>query len=349
MKYILIFSTALFLLFAAFNCKSPTAPQGSNQPDTTSQNFSFSTYQFGDGSESSYFNDVWIFNSNNIWAVGYVYDSTYGRKNIIHWDGKSWASVGTQFSSSGIYGIWAKDTNTIYFAVGAVIKYENGKFIEMDLGNLGFTNGQGVQKLWGSSAGNIWGIGPWGTIVYYDGRQWSRINFDAQWYFLGITGNPNTGVAYAVARNQNHRTLVVELNNNTASTIFVNNDSLEYFGSWSITYQNEKLYLGEVQIWSLDVNTLKIEKLYGLPGSYGITMIASESANDIYYFGSEVPFMGRMVHYNGARYTIFNIPYRSDNYGGAYAIRDLAAYCGYANNKAFITIIKRSDKCRNSK
>jgi hypothetical protein len=41
--------------------------------DTTTQNFTFETVEFGDGFSSSYFNDVWIFDENNIWAVGYVY------------------------------------------------------------------------------------------------------------------------------------------------------------------------------------------------------------------------------------------------------------------------------------
>ncbi len=38
--------------------------------DTTTQNFTFETVEFGDGFSSSYFNDVWIFDENNIWAVG---------------------------------------------------------------------------------------------------------------------------------------------------------------------------------------------------------------------------------------------------------------------------------------
>ncbi len=65
-----------------------------------------------------------------------------------------------------------------------------------------FTNTQGaVEKLWGSSESNIWGVGPWGTIVHNDGNGWAKIDFDRQWYFYNITGNKETGIAYAVGRN----------------------------------------------------------------------------------------------------------------------------------------------------
>ncbi len=49
---------------------------------------------------------------------------------------------------------------------------------------------------------NIWGIGPWGTIVHFDGQSWTKIDFDTQWYFYEITGNKETGTAYAIAINQ---------------------------------------------------------------------------------------------------------------------------------------------------
>ncbi len=49
------------------------SPANAVTMDTTTQNFTFETVEFGDGFSSSYFNDVWIFDENNIWAVGYIY------------------------------------------------------------------------------------------------------------------------------------------------------------------------------------------------------------------------------------------------------------------------------------
>jgi hypothetical protein len=103
------------------------------------------------------------------------------------------------------------DSSTIYFALGAVVKYEAGQFIEFDLGHLGFTNGQAVEKLWGSSESNIWGVGPWGTIVHNDGNGWAKIEFDNELSFYNITGNKETGIAYAIGRRTGDIRYIVEL------------------------------------------------------------------------------------------------------------------------------------------
>ncbi|MCF8262109.1 MAG: hypothetical protein K9J12_15135, partial [Melioribacteraceae bacterium] len=58
--------------------------------DTTSHDFNWQTFTFGDGSGgSSYLNDVAIVDENNIWAVGMIYEN--GEKyNAVHWDGSEW-------------------------------------------------------------------------------------------------------------------------------------------------------------------------------------------------------------------------------------------------------------------
>ncbi len=159
------------LVFHSLQCKTPIEPVESKQ-DTTSQNFTFQSYEFGGGYESSWLKDVWIFDENNIWAVGYI--DTIGDKrseNIIRWDGKQWSGFGKQFNSLGIYGIWALDSSHIWMGVGVVLKYKNGVFSWEDFSNLDFSKGRAVHKLWGSSEQNIWGVGPAGTIVHYDGKK----------------------------------------------------------------------------------------------------------------------------------------------------------------------------------
>ena len=139
------------LVFHSLQCKTPIEPVESKQ-DTTSQNFTFQSYEFGGGYESSWLKDVWIFDENNIWAVGYI--DTIGDKrseNIIRWDGKQWSGFGKQFNSLGIYGIWALDSSHIWMGVGVVLKYKNGVFSWEDFSNLDFSKGRAVHKLWGSS------------------------------------------------------------------------------------------------------------------------------------------------------------------------------------------------------
>jgi len=209
MKPIYFFFFFLFLLLTGSRCKSPTEPKecppdttDTTQviPDSTSQEFEFTSYLFGDGFNSSIVNDVWIFDENNIWAVGYFSGTdSIPATNIVKWNGKKWVSMGRVFDSAGLRGLWANDTSNIYFTSGIVLNYKDKKFEWMDFSNITFSDGQGVHKLWGSSSGNIWGIGPHGTLVHYDGISWKKIEvtkYGSNWNIYGITGNSETGIAY---------------------------------------------------------------------------------------------------------------------------------------------------------
>ena len=318
--------------------------------DTTSQNFTFETLEFGDGYSSSYFNDVWIFDENNIWAVGYISpeDTTINgthitNPNIIKRDGTSWKLQPYSGTSSGIYGIWAFDSSNIYFANGAIVKYENGQFIETDLGNLGFTNGQGVEKLWGSGLDNIWGIGPWGTIVHFDGQSWSKIDFDTQWRFDDITGNPGNGFAYASATNQSFNTIIVELKNNSTDIIYNSALTEEHLRSFSLSFVGKEfIYLGNDKVWRFNIRTKKTESLFTLPVSYGVLSIAAYEKNDIYFFGDRLPSSDELIHYNGKSFTIINYADQLAPILGSSAIKDFANVVGFINNKAYLVKVKRN-------
>ena len=62
-----------FISFLSFNqsCKSPTSPNN-NITDTTSHNFTWQTFTFGEHSSSTLY-DVAIINDSSIWAVGEIY------------------------------------------------------------------------------------------------------------------------------------------------------------------------------------------------------------------------------------------------------------------------------------
>jgi hypothetical protein len=311
--------------------------------DTTSQNFSFEIFEFGDGFESSYFNDVWIFDENNIWSVGYISSSDtivngtpIINPNIIRWNGISWALEPFDGTSSGIDGIWAVDSSLIYFAFGNVLKYQSGVYEHIIVpGN--WQTGQSIEKLWGSSESNIYGVGPWGTIVWYNGSQWTKVEFDMQWSFYGITGNKETGVAYAVGRNTNFSTIIVELNGNSTTVIFDNRNYYPFNNSFSGLWLKDRLYLAERRIWTLVPGIIKPNDLYLLPFGTGIYVITGTEKNNIFFFGSSAT----MVHFNGVKFQLFDLGINSDIYGGGHASTDIAARVGFANNKAFITIIRR--------
>jgi hypothetical protein len=351
MKAIVFFLILSVIYFSSLSCNTtdPGRDDNTGGADTTSQNFTFETYEFGDGGSSSYFNDVWVFDENNIWAVGYISPASatvdgvrISNPNIIKWDGTSWKLQPFSGTSSGIYGIWALDTNEIYFANGIIVKYKNNKYNYEDFNNVSLPNGQAVHKIWGNSRENIWGVGPWGTVVHYDGISWRKIDFDTQWHIYNITGDKETGIAYAAARSINIASAIIKLKNNTAAVMY--HDSGTAFqgeGITAITYTDNKLWAGGYNILSYDLETNKIVKEDSLYGYYIATAEAA-SKNDIYFFGGNLGGNEVMIHYNGSRFTEFKLNDEYDTMSGGVSTNgNITVYVGEKNGRGYINMIRR--------
>ena len=91
--------------------------------DTTSHNFTWQTWTFGEHS-SSVFIDVAIINENNIWAVGEIYmNDSLGQPdpnayNVAHWDGSEWklyqSYVLRRLHESYIYGSYPASSIMVF-------------------------------------------------------------------------------------------------------------------------------------------------------------------------------------------------------------------------------------------
>ncbi len=339
---LLLFLTSTLLPLASFllllsSCDTTNPPE-KRGVDTTSQNFTFETYEFGNGFHSSWLNDVWIFNENNAWAVGYIQSDTVSNANILRWNGNEWYVVQYQGQSSGILGIWALDSNHIYFGA---IDYIEGKFIEH--GFNGFSNGQSIDHIWGSSGGNIWGVGKWGAIVHYNGTEWKKVDFDTQWYFTEITGSSESGIAYAVGNNNSFTSIIVELKPTSQTIIYSReDDSIPPRAAGVSSFNKNSLSCSSKDIWQLNLRTSEYKILKDLPSGYGLTSISGTSINDIYYFGNNAHEGEKLIHFNGKRYTEFTI--MEDDFlmfKGSYAVKDLAVLVGFHNHKAYVKMIRR--------
>ena len=204
--------------------------------------------------------------------------------------------------------------------------------------------GRLVHRLWGSSESNIWGVGPWGTIVHFDGKEWKKVDFDTEMYFYDISGNKANGIAYAIARNSSHVTKIIELNNESAKIVYNNEKNVNEFGSWTLTFESGEIYLADTKIWSFNPITKEKTTLYKLPYGVGILDISSNSKNDIYYWGSTYQGNDKLIHFNGNRYKVFEMQLISDNHGGSFAVNNMGIRVGFADNKAFLTMVRRIAK-----
>ena len=109
--------------------------------DTTSHNFTWQTFTFGDPSAgSNILNDIVVISENDIWAVGAINitDTSvngFTTYSAVHWDGNKWElkklyykdkdSYGNDFTMvlSNIRGVFAFTNTDIWLAAGSILKW----------------------------------------------------------------------------------------------------------------------------------------------------------------------------------------------------------------------------------
>ena len=344
MKFILSF--VLLLSFFAFNCKSPTAPKQNNPPDTTSNNFTWQKYYFGVGGYTL-LNDVAIVNDSDIWAVGSIYlnDSTgkvdplpYG---FAKWDGHNWnifrlkatASNGNT-SNAEPNGILVFSENDIWFADGSIF-YWDGKQLRFSLERYTFFNGgkESIEKLWGTSNDNIYGVGTLGTLVHFDGQAWQKIESGTKTSITDIWGSGNTILATVTNEYETGDKRLLQINPN--GTV----DSL----NWS---PNSRLQT----VWFQSTDKIFIgggKNIVGKPGdwkeitelpAYYSEKVRGNAPNDVFIVGA----FGLCAHFNGSTWKVYNELYNQDESLYGLAVKgNLMVAVGQLGNRALIIIGKR--------
>jgi hypothetical protein len=158
-----------------------------NTDDTTSHSFSWVIDTLGyDGN----LNDVAIIDENNIWAVGYIRDgdSTY---NAARWDGSEWEFY--RIAPEGFFGtmtsIYAFSEDDIWFGkYGLPIHYNGTEFIKYSPSNGGHPGQPSIDAIWGTSSSDVYFVGGNGSIVYYDGTAFTRMESGTELPLLDIWG-----------------------------------------------------------------------------------------------------------------------------------------------------------------
>ena len=152
--------------------------------DTTSHNFTFESWTFGENSSSVLY-DVAIINENNIIAVGAIYmNDSLGQPdpnayNVVRWDGSEW-TIGRIAFTGGchiiyppIRAIWSFSENDIWFASGGSLVHYDGENYNNDCRMNSLLNGA-INKIWGSSGNDLYVVGNNGTLIRFNGTLWVR-------------------------------------------------------------------------------------------------------------------------------------------------------------------------------
>ena len=281
--------------------------------DTTSHNFSWQTFTFGDpGAGSSTLNDVAIINDTLAYAVGTIYlNDKNGNPDpqpycLAKWNGKTWSLKklyykdkdyqGNEFTSvlSNIRGVFAFNNADIWLAAGSVFHW-NGtdsitEFSYHTLTPSGLL--PGINKLWGTSSSNLYGVGNSGSIIHYTNGSWQKIesNVSSEFTFYDVYGKNEASLIYFVAATLNGNNKIIWLANkklehtqfDEISTLrsiwYANNNKLYLAGSYFFIYVNGK--------WR------KVQEL----SNQTTTTVRGTGSNDVVVVGTR----GIINHYNGA-------------------------------------------------
>ena len=252
MKYALLFSTAVFVLFVSFNCSNPTAPKQNNPPDTTSSNFIWTVDTIG--TEGSVLYDICIINDSLAYATGSIYlkDST-GKSNLAHpynlmrWNGRNWEYFTLRYFPPGSVGdsaygpgtsVFANNSNDIWVSAVVPFHFDGSRWRAYYN-----TGAEAANKIWESpNRKQLYFVGNNGLITYSpdQGSTWKKVETGTALPFQDIWGDGGQVLAIASDRSVGARQLY-SLHGNTATVV---SDSGLYYvfgGLWFSA--NQKYYI----------------------------------------------------------------------------------------------------------
>lgn len=340
--------------------------------DTTSHNFSYQTFEFGEPltGNSSRLYDVAIINENNIWAVGEIYvNDSLGQTDVyglIHWDGNTWQKIKLWYSSplggtfvlSNIREILYRNQNEIWFAAGSIFKWDgistNAQLVYSRL-NLPDPNGS-IEKLWETENGTLYGVGNSGTIMYYNVTSWSSVTSGTTLPLTDIYGNTDNEV-YAVGINVPEVKGVVLKGNSGGFSVMINSEIIsenelfnKLFGSLDAIWldENNTIYTaGNLMFqyknnkWDY-VRSLPENFIGGNPGTYYrgfISSIRGNGSNDFVIAGDR----NTLKHFNGISWQQIGLPYNPQSQISLIAKQkgNTVVAVGSNGSKAFIILLNR--------
>lgn len=179
--------------------------------DTTSRNFTWQVFEFGDIGLSA-LHDVAIIDENDIWAVGEIRiaDTSingYTTYNAVHWDGQKWElkRIYTYSNCSSVYyaplkSIYAFATNNIVTTSGGGIWLFNGYRWIAECSINPLLKGV-INRLWGSSSNDLYAVGYNGSLAHWDGNRWTKIESGVDVNLIDIHGQTSDGKIFICGYN----------------------------------------------------------------------------------------------------------------------------------------------------
>lgn len=291
--------------------------------DTTDHNYTWQTFTFGQHSNSVLY-DVAIIDENNIWAVGEIYmNDSLGipdpnAYNAVHWDGQSWElkRVRTLFRGniitvpiSGIFAfspidIWMVGSLPIHGDGTTWTMYDVRTTVDPDLS---------LSKGWGTSSNNAYFVGENGSIAYYNGHTWVKIESGTDVNLKDVYGTNDGSVVWISGKTELYKSILFNIQSDQIKKVFEDNFP------WQI--QVGKISGGIESIWTNSKNFIYLTtpiNAYRSPSNTngdgkeiypfndelngGTAKIRGAAANNIVTAGNN----SSILHYNGYSWKIYS-------------------------------------------
>jgi hypothetical protein len=271
--------------------------------DTTSRNFTWQVFEFGDIGISG-LHDVAIIDENNIWAVGEIRyaDSSknrYTTYNAIHWDGQKWELKRILYKDGiwDIRTIFVSSANDIWFS--GYVRFYNGKFIELSIPNI--LIGWKINKLLGSSSEDLYAVGDFGNIAHWDGKKWTKIESGVDVNLIDIHGQTTDGRIYICGYNiiNEYKATVLEMKDKNVRVKWYKTNVLTYeppyggtvhnlftFGDYLVTVGSSGFYIENTRLGTYPRKVLDYQAdwVYAMRGNDVNDIFTFSDQNEIYHF-----------------------------------------------------------------
>jgi hypothetical protein len=302
-----------FILFS-FSCKKEkseclTCPPP--PPDTTSHAIQ---WQNPDTlGAQGLIRDVWVFSKNSAWAIGEIYlnDST-GKpdiskpNNATQWDGNIWKIKNIMVNYHGnlitppLYAVYAFSASDMWISAGVPIHGDGNTWIQyhlFDMGVLSQSDGS-ILNIWGSSSTDLFFVGYKGTIVHFNGTNWTKMTSNTTVDLQDIWGIDASHIWATGTNTGDGHSVVLQFNGTNWTTIYDNaNKSQKEIQAFSTVWANEpnNIYLAGqswIRLMSLSDGSFKL--LDNL-SQWAAMRIRGINQNDIFQVG----YGSEAMHFNG--------------------------------------------------
>lgn len=320
--------------------------------DTTSSNFTWQTLSFG-GHSSSILYGVSIIDENNIWAVGEIHmnDSTGQADpkiyNAVHWDGNEWTlkRITVDFRGNEITpplnAIHSFSASNIWLSSGVPVHWDGSNWTQYHLFDMGILNDSdgGTISVWGRDSTSIYFGGALGSLAYFNGESWQKIETGTDLDFYDIHGNEGQGVVAVAGKRSESRDKAILRVKDNLQTEFLSTESIPFSISGLWFDESGIVYLvGSGLFLKPDINSPAPWKpIHQNITPYYLDAIDANGLNDIVTVGA----FGEFLHFNGVRWTSFQ------PFFDGILLRDVAIHgvvtvaVGFEGRQAFITMGKR--------